>query len=578
MKNLYRALFLSAVLSSIAFVNNANAQQDTWQEVYTILSTNCAGGGCHGGSRPDFNVTDSSTDLYAALIGGSPINPAALAKGDKYIDPGYPSRSFLLRKVANCLSGDLVLDQAEGAAMPEGRAPLLDQEIELIRQWIIFNAPETGVVVKKDVIDEYYTIGGVPKVERPTPPKSCEGFQLHMGPIFFEPGQEDEYFQKFDLNLPDTIEVVGLELFFNDESHHFILRKYKAGTSATVPTGATLLNPLTAFDGDKDYVMAWQDNQAFNLPNGTAYFWKPGEVLDLNLHVFNYYADKIMAGEVYLNVYTQPKGSAEKEMKSSLINNAALFIQNNNQPVTFTNNNGLSNVSLWTLTSHTHKYGINYDIFFRNAGGGKGRKIFDGTYNYMQGFDTGVYDWEHPPTVIYEPFLDMADTINNGTVPTGLIDEATYKNFGSRPVTFGFTTEDEMMIYYLQYVDGKYDIPSSPTWVSTCASEVFVDPCADTTGIVEFVKNDGVGMSLYPNPTSGIANISYELSSNATNVKLEVVNMLGEVITVLVNGEGQAVGEYNYQFNSANQNQGIYIVRLAIDGKISTQKLILTGN
>jgi hypothetical protein len=578
MKNLYRALFLSAVLSSTAFVNNANAQQDTWQEVYTILSTNCAGGGCHGGSRPDFNVTDSSTDLYAALIGGSPINPAALGKGDKYIDPGYPARSFLLRKVANCLSGDLALDQAEGGAMPEGRAPLLDQEIELIRQWIIFNAPETGVVVKKDVIDEYYTIGGVPKVERPTPPKSCEGFQLHMGPIFFEPGQEDEFFQKYDLNLPDTIEVVGLELFFNDESHHFILRKYKAGTSATVPTGATLLNPLTAFDGDKDYVMAWQDNQAFDLPNGTAYFWKPGEVLDLNLHVFNYYADKILPGEVYLNIYTQPKGSAEKEMKSSLINNAALFIQNNNQPVTFTNNNGLSNVSLWTLTSHTHKYGTNYDIFFRNAGGGKGRKVFDGTYNYAQGFDTGVYDWEHPPTVVYEPFLDMADTINNGTVPTGLIDEATYKNYGSRPVTFGFTTEDEMMIYYLQYVDGKYDIPSAPTWVSTCSAEVFVDPCADTTGIVEFVKNNGVGMSLYPNPASGIANISYELGSNATNVKLEVVNLLGEVVSVLVNGEGQPTGEYNYQYNSANQSQGIYIVRLSIDGKTSTQKLILTGN
>ncbi len=577
------------VLSSFALAKPANAQ-DTWQQVYTILNTNCTGSGCHGGGRPDFDVTAPSADLYDALVGIAPANPTAAGKGNKYIDPGYPARSFLLRKVANCLSSDLALESpAEGNPMPDGRPKLADQEIELIRQWIIYGAPETGKVVEKTIIDDYYTKGGVPKLERPDPPKSCEGFQVHMGPLFFKPREESEWFQRYDLNLPDTLEVTGLELFFNDESHHFILRKFKDGTAQSWPQGVTPLNPLTAFDSDKDYVMAWQDDAAYMLPNGTAYIWKPTESLDLNFHMFNYH-NEILPGEVYMNVYTQPKGNALKEMKSSLINSTKIGIgigglpggniTNNNQPLTFEDTDGTRNVSIWTLTSHTHKYGINYDIFFRNPNGSKGRQIFDGTYNYLQGFDTGVYDWEHPPTAVYEPFLDMSDAAsNNGTVPNGLIHSVTYKNYGPKTVGFGFTTEDEMMIFYMQYVDGTFNIPANPTWVAPCSTEVFKDVCDTTTttpGIFNIVRNAN-NISLYPNPTTGLANVEYSLYKNAANVNLQVVNILGEVVAVLVNEENQATGEYAYQFNGTNHGPGVYFIRLMVDGQLSTQKLILSG-
>ncbi len=576
MTNFYRALSLALVLSSFAIAKPVSAQ-DTWQEVYTILSTNCTGSGCHAGSRQDFDVSASSSDLYTALIGQDPLNPAALAKGDKYIDPGYPARSFLLRKVANCISGDLALEPAEGNNMPQGRPALAEQDIELIRQWILFGAPETGEVVRKAVIDEYYTVGGVDKIERPTPPKSCEGFQVHMGPIFFEPGEESEYFQKYDLDVADSLEVIGLEVFFNDESHHFILRKFRSGTAQNWPQGLTPLNPLTAFDSDKDYVMAWQDNEDFRLPNGTAYKWSPGESLDLNFHMFNYH-NQILAGEVYLNVYTQPKGTAEKEMKSALITNLNIFLAPNSTQ-TLTERDNMVNKSIWTLTSHTHKFGTNFDIFFKNADNSKGRIVYDGSFNYLQGFDTGSYDWEHPPTVRYEPFLDMNDTVNNGTKPTGFVYEASYNNTSNNLITFGFTTEQEMMIYYAQFVDGQYDIPAAPLWTSPCSAERFIDPCLnDTTGIIEFASGNDVGMSIYPNPTTNLANINYTLDNNANAVKLEVVNMLGEVVSSLVTNEQQQIGSYSYHFNGAEHNQGVYIVRLSVDGKVSTHKLILSGN
>lgn len=572
MKNFYRALSVVIVLNASLFSIPTYAQ-DTWQQVYTLLNTNCAGSGCHSGSRADFDVTLPSADLYNALVGVLPANPAAAAKNDKYIDPGYPARSFLLRKVANCISSDLALDPAEGAAMPEGRTPLLDQEVEMIRQWILFGAPENGVAYNKALVDEFYTIGGMPKMQRPTPPKSCEGFQIHMGPIFFEPLEESEFFQRYDLKVPDTLEVTGLEVVFNDESHHFILRKFKNGTAQNWPQGLTPLNPLTAFDSDKDYVMAWQNSETYHLPNGTAYIWNPDESLDLNFHMFNY-NNAILAGEVYINVFTQPKGNAEKEMKSALVTNLGLFIPNNNQPVTFTDKNNMANASIWTLTSHTHKYGKNYDIFLKNADGSKGRKVYDGTYSYIQGFDTGVYDWEHPPTSVYEPFLNLADTVNNGAVPTGLIHEATFQNNGSRAVTFGFTSEDEMMIYYVQYVEGTYNIPAAPVWVPNC-NEQFVDKCA--TGIIDLDPSNQVGMAVYPNPTSGTLFVDYNIGKNSAQVSLEIVNLLGETISLLIPSENQVAGMYSHKFDMQPLGYGVYFVRLAIDGKTNVQKVVYTG-
>lgn len=582
MSPFYKVLSLGIALVVPAIFQQASAQS-TWLQVQTILSTNCGGSNCHNSNSSSFDVTASSADLYDALVGIAPSNSTAAGKGDKYIDPGYPARSFALRSIANCMSEDLALESSENTAAHEGLTPMLDQEIELIRQWIIYGAPETGNVVNKTLIDDYYTNGGIDKIERPTPPKSCEGFQIHMGPIFFEPGEESEWFQKYDLNVADSLEVTGLEVYFNDESHHFILRKFIPGTAQNWPQGLTPLNPLTAFDSDKDYVMAWQDNEDVKLPNGTAYFWAPGTSLDLNFHMFNYH-NEILPGEVYLNVYTQPKGTALKEMKSKLINSTKIgvsigglpggLITNNSQPLTFSDKDGTKNVSIWTLTTHTHKYGIDYNIFFQDNNGNKGAQIFDGTFNYRQGFDTGIYDWEHPPTAIFEPFLDMNDTVNNGAKPNGLLHEATYLNDGPSTVGFGFTTEDEMMIFYMQFVEGSFDIPTTPVWTSTCTNETYTDPCLKT-GLLTPVNNTDVALSLYPNPTTGTANINYQLNSNHANVRLEVVNMLGEIVSVLVDGETQHNGNYSYQYN-ANAT-GVYFVRLSVDGKVSTEKLVFAA-
>lgn len=576
MKNLY-GLMKGTSLALFCFVAFTANAQSTWDNVYNILTTKCAGSGCHSGSQQGWNVTDPKGDLWADLIEGDVNNPTADAAKYKQVIPGHPYKSFLLKKVAHgldtYLTTDLELKVAEGNNMPEGRPALSKVEIETIRQWILAGADTSSLYENADtsLISHYYNIGGIAPVQQPAPPAEGEGFQVHLGPIFFEGNEEVEYFKTENLFLDADIEVTGLDLTMNDESHHFILRKFTDGNETGFPTGMYLLNPLNAFDSDKDYVMAWQDDQEFLLPATTAYFWDTTTYLDLNFHMFNYNND-ILPGDVYLNVYTQPKGTAEKEMKSALENSLSIGFSNAlgaimpNTVSTFDENVNMTNASIWTLTSHTHSRGTDFNIYLKNTDGSKGPIVFDGTYNYADGFDAGSYDWEHPPTRFWDELnTELFDTNANGQrLYNGFIYEAEYTNNTSNRYGFGFTTNDEMMIYYVQYVDGYYKT-TAPVDTS------------DTTGIINIAQsvNDN-NIELYPNPSNGLTNVSYTLGE-ASNVKIEIYDLLGKEVSVLTNNENQPAGDYNVSFNvkTLTGSSGIYIVKTTIGSKVHTEKLIV---
>lgn len=550
--------------------------QTTYEQVRNILVTKCSPA-CHGNNNYSFNITDPSATLYDSLLNATPTNTFAAGNNFKLIDPGYPDRSYLLRKVANCISTDLALDSLEGAAMPENETPLLKEEIELIRQWILYGAPDTGTVIDKTLIDSYYQNGGMPLVERPTPPKSCEGFQIHMGPMFYAPGEEAEYYQRYDLNLNDSIEVIGLEVAFNPQSHHFILTKYLNNTAQDWPQGLVKEGDNAVFGGDKEFLMAWQDLRPYNLPNGTAFIWDQNDDLDLNFHLFNS-SNQIVLGEVYINVFTQPKGMALTEMKSDLVSNYSIVIPNDSQNTVVDYHYPLTNASISNITAHTHKTGVNFDVYFRNANGTKGAMIYKGTYNYSQGFDTGIFDWHHPPVAFYEPFINLSTPVNNGSIPTGLILEATYNNTTADTLSFGVTTLDEMMVVFIQYVEGSYNIPNTPPWTPQC-TETYFDPCKNESTIdgIETRGQREILLRLFPNPSSGSTMINYELASPAI-VRLEVMNILGETVNLFINNELKPIGPQVYQFDSGEKGPGIYFVRLSINDQTTTQKLVLSGN
>jgi hypothetical protein len=130
-------LYLLFLATCFSFWGTEISAQGTFTQIHQILQASCAGSSCHQyGGNPSFDVTVSESAVYAQLVNAAPTNPAALAKGDKLISPGYVERSFLLRKIAHGISGVtdyLALNQpSEGSPMPYGSSALKDYEMDFI--------------------------------------------------------------------------------------------------------------------------------------------------------------------------------------------------------------------------------------------------------------------------------------------------------------------------------------------------------------------------------------------------------------------------------------------------------------
>ena len=78
----------------------------------------------------------------------------------------------------------------------------------------------------------------------------------------------------------------------------------------------------------------------------------------------------------------------------------------------------------------------------------------------------------------------------------------------------------------------------------------------------------------YPNPFNPTTNIVFTLPSD-TNVKLIIVNSLGEEITEIINGYKKA-GFYKYTFDASGLPSGVYFYRIKADNFSDTKRMVLT--
>jgi len=77
----------------------------------------------------------------------------------------------------------------------------------------------------------------------------------------------------------------------------------------------------------------------------------------------------------------------------------------------------------------------------------------------------------------------------------------------------------------------------------------------------------------YPNPFNPITTIKYSIPA-ASDVRLDIFNVLGQRITTLIN-EKQQSGEYSIIWDASNIASGIYFYRLTTKEKILTKKMVL---
>ncbi|MEM9260140.1 MAG: hypothetical protein AAGA62_10875, partial [Bacteroidota bacterium] len=426
------------------------AQTSTSMEVYQIFQAKCAS--CHSGNEPaaglDLQGIGASEqarmmNVFSNIYERTPSNGTAAAKGDAYIYPGRPDKSFIFRKANNGLEATVDLDPAEeGQIMPPyGSPPLTLAETEMIRQWIQFGAPTSGTVVDRDVIEDYYENGGLQAFPDGPPPAPAEdeGFQVKMGPFYLAPGEELEFFQKYELELPEDLEVNRLDMEFGTYSHHFIVYDFNGNGADFIPHGLRL---------DPDHsnigmVAAIQEPTDLRLPEGTAFRWDDDLVLDLNSHYINYSATMPYQAEVYMNVYTQSTGTAAQEMYTDLLVNLDIYIPNDENEVTESQviNPNYGEIYLWGMMGHTHQYGTSYKAWQRTNFTNE-ELIYDASCpNGIPGCTSPYFDYHHIPIRYFEPLQPLTMNFANG-----LRHEASWINDGPTPVWFGPTSQDEMMV------------------------------------------------------------------------------------------------------------------------------------
>ncbi|MFM7734789.1 MAG: hypothetical protein ACKPBU_02270 [Alphaproteobacteria bacterium] len=190
----------------------------------------CTTTACHSGASPSAGLDLTAGNSWASLHDvASRIDPA-----EKRVLPGSPTRSILYQKLAAATLGE----KTKGSPMPIGRAPLSENDLNLVRWWIYGGAPEDGVVNDATA----YVPGCLPdpkplQIKPLDPPAPGTGVQLVM-PTFNVPASSESercfasYFDVCDQVPPELLSKVrGYDMFAFDSrelrmdpgSHHLIL-------------------------------------------------------------------------------------------------------------------------------------------------------------------------------------------------------------------------------------------------------------------------------------------------------------------------------------------------------------------
>lgn len=355
--------------------------------------------------------------------------------------------------------------------------------------------------------------------------------------------------------MPDDKEINRIDTYMGPYSHHFITYKFNNPAGPLITPYGLHVAPDYWF---VDLVSATQYQDSLKLPTGTAFSWESGTVLDLDSHYINYSDTKSLACEVYLNIYTQPSGTAKQIIKPVLLNNPSIYIPNDDQPHVFdaeahdATAGSDDQIFIWAMSSHTHKYGDDFDIFLRNPDGTKGEQVFDASCQSTQGAPgciTEIYDYRHPP-VRYWPGMLAVKPKN------GIIYETTYINDGPVPVAFGLTSDDEMMVMFYFYVDDTtgLNLPQEST---------------DISG-----ENLLEGTTVFPNPAGARFYVQVN-GLDAGNLQIRLMDLEGR-ITLIHSYSVISTTPSVIQIDRGSLPSGMYLVEIS-DGKQPgiTRKLIL---
>ena len=157
----------------------------------------------------------------------------------------------------------------------------------------------------------------------------------------------------------------------------------------------------------------------------------------------------------------------------------------------------------------------------------------------------------------------VAYLINNGYHPESYVPSST-----SEWALQSYTIPSSLLINNVRF---KFEYTTG-----NASNNVYIDDI-NINGTVGIDENalDNNSFSLYPNPTDLSTTLAYHLNKKG-NVKIELMDILGKKIWETTNNS-QTEGDYSLVISKPELklNNGIYFIRLSVDGNSVTKKLII---
>lgn len=442
-------------------VDNTPTEESSWSIIQSrILVPNCTQA-CHTAGtsaavQSDLVLTNDVS--YDQLVGATPANASARDGGLLRVHTTEAQdlhKSFLWEKINAPEQDHLFEEHPEyGSIMPLGAKPLSYGELSFIRRWILAGAPEEGVVADPIILTDTATFRQT--YWEPLPELAPEaGLSFRLGPFEIAPQFEREFFYRVPIDHNETRLLKRATISLASGSHHFIVYSYPQSTPESRLPFPGLIRDLRKPNGNLDTsVLRQMQDQIFltgtqwprmdyQFPSGVALELAAGTVFDLNPHFVNR-TDEIATGEVHVNLEYADPAEVQHVARVLNLNNTDFVLPP--RAITTVEKTYMANepIQVFQLFSHAHKRMLDFRVEI--AGGAR-----DGETIYL------ATDWEHPPILEVDPPLSL--DANEGF---RLI--VTYDNDTAYPLSFGFSSEDEMMILFGYYFveSGKKPGPGGP--------------------------------------------------------------------------------------------------------------------
>ena len=386
------------------------------------------------------------------------------------------------------------------------------------------------------------------------------------------------------------------DLWSRDGSNNFVIQKlicaggdltYKDGTfnlsnpgsvastpawsfPGGTPNTSTVASPVVVYNtpGIYDASLTSTNPDGVNTKNRTGYVVVSATTADeqniLYYDDFEYSTSLYEQGKwININQGVDPANGWEQTTSTGYLSSKSMVMRNDN--------NIIYEQDFLVSASYDMTVITNEKLYFKYAGARKTTNP-----NFIQKDQLQVYvstncgeNWTVRPikvdgvsrTVLSGDTLYSAGLFSTGFVPTAAnqwkqaevdLNVAPYNNASNLRVMFVWTSGGPNGNDF--YID-QFNISNSTD-----------------IGIEE--NNFQADYSVYPNPVTATSQIYFKLNKDS-RVKVDVLDIAGRVVKEIYSGELQS-GEQFMSINNADFNSaGIYMVRLTVDGVVSTKKVII---